>query len=190
MPTRSLPTYKSFNGWHWSGDWQDSDNDGLSDSVEKMLGTKVWSKDSDGDGLLDGQEVNELGTDPLTADTDKGGKNDHTELRQGRNPKKTSDDFGSVPDSDNDGLSNYLEEILGTDPFKRDTDGEGLSDGEEVNIYGTNPLDKNTDRDGINDRIEIVFKGTDPLDPDTDGGGVNDGDEVKRGTNPLRAWDD
>lgn len=47
-----------------------------------------------------------------------------------------------------------------------DTDGDGLTDTQEVNL------------------------GTDPNDPDTDDGGVNDGDEVANGTNPLDADDD
>ncbi len=180
----------SFNANDWAGDWKDSDKDGLSDVTEKSIGTKVWNADSDGDGLTDGQEVNELLTNPRLADTDGGGKDDKTELNQGRNPRNGSDDYGAVPDNDNDGLSNFAELTIGSDPNKRDTDGEGLHDGLEVKVYGTNPKDRNTDRDGINDRIEIEYKYTDPLNPDTDGGGVSDGEEVKRGTNPLKAWDD
>ncbi|MFH0955871.1 MAG: CAP domain-containing protein [Candidatus Falkowbacteria bacterium] len=44
----------------------------------------------------------------------------------------------------------------------KDTDGDGLCDYEEKNIYGT-----------------------DPKNPDTDGDGMPDGNEVKRGRNPL-----
>ncbi len=42
-------------------------------------------------------------------------------------------------DSDGDGLTDRLEEGLGTDPFNPDTDGDGFSDYEEV-INGYNPL--------------------------------------------------
>lgn len=49
----------------------------------------------------------------------------------------------------------------GVDGKDVDTDGDGLSDRDEVEIYQTNPLEKDTDRDG-----------------------VSDGDEVKRGDNP------
>ena len=38
----------------------------------------------------------------------------------------------SGPDSDNDGLSNEMEEIYGTDKNNPDTDGDGFKDGEEV----------------------------------------------------------
>ena len=43
-------------------------------------------------------------------------------------------------DSDGDGLANQLEEGLKTDPFKYDTDGDGVSDGDEVLKNNTNPL--------------------------------------------------
>jgi hypothetical protein len=55
-------------------------------------------------------------------------------------------------DSDNDGLTDAQEKILGTDPNKSDTDGDGLLDGEEYFVYFTNPLKADTDEDGISDR--------------------------------------
>ncbi len=43
-------------------------------------------------------------------------------------------------DSDGDGLSDEAElNIFGTDPHNADTDGDGISDGEEVLIWGTDP---------------------------------------------------
>ncbi|MGQ4891126.1 MAG: FG-GAP-like repeat-containing protein [Candidatus Njordarchaeia archaeon] len=42
-------------------------------------------------------------------------------------------------DSDEDGLSNYSESLLGTDPFERDSDGDGFIDGVEV-FTETDPL--------------------------------------------------
>ncbi|MFZ1720519.1 MAG: hypothetical protein WAU28_04195 [Candidatus Moraniibacteriota bacterium] len=44
-------------------------------------------------------------------------------------------------DSDSDGLSNEEERLYGTDPFIKDTDGDGYSDGVEVK-GGYNPLKK------------------------------------------------
>ena len=38
-------------------------------------------------------------------------------------------------DTDNDGLADTLEDEIGTDPFNRDSDGDGLSDGDEVYPY-------------------------------------------------------
>jgi outer membrane protein OmpA-like peptidoglycan-associated protein len=94
----------------------------------------------------------------------------------------------SNPDPDNDGLLNDVEKQLGTDPNKADTDGDGLSDGDEVNVYKTNPLKADSDGDGLNDGDEIKVNKTDPNKADTDGDGLGDGDEVvKYHTDPLKA---
>lgn len=77
-------------------------------------------------------------------------------------------------DSDNDGLTNSEELLLGTDPNNPDTDGDGLLDGIEVHTWNTNPLKTDTDRDGLSDGQEINM-GTDPNNPDTDGDGIPDG---------------
>lgn len=68
---------------------------------------------------------------------------------------------GLPGDDDRDGLTNAEEAKLGTNPEVADTDGDGLSDYEEVKIYQT-----------------------DPLKTDTDGDGYKDGEEVKNGYNP------
>ena len=82
-------------------------------------------------------------------------------------------------DSDGDGLSDYDEiYIYGTDPLNPDTDGDGLTDYEEIYVYGTDPLNPDTDGDGIPDGDEIHIYGTDPLFPDTDGDGLTDCQEV------------
>ena len=65
-----------------------------------------------------------------------------------------------------------------------DTDGDGLSDEEEVK-YGTDYLKIDTDGDGLSDYEEIMIWKTDPLIADTDGDSYNDGVEVKNGFNPL-----
>jgi hypothetical protein len=59
-------------------------------------------------------------------------------------------------DSDGDGLINSQELALGTDPFLADTDGDGLSDGDEVGIYRTDPLNPDTDGDGLSDGEEVL----------------------------------
>lgn len=58
-------------------------------------------------------------------------------------------------DSDNDGLTDVEEAKLGTDPHNPDTDGDGLYDGDEVNIYHTDPLKADTDGDGYSDGVEV-----------------------------------
>ena len=88
-------------------------------------------------------------------------------------------------DPDSDGLTNYQEIIAhGSNPDLADTDGDGLSDGEEI-TRGTNPLLADTDGDGLSDGEEIT-RATNPLLADTDGDGLGDGDEISiTKTNPL-----
>lgn len=71
---------------------------------------------------------------------------------------KNKEVWDALPDSDNDGLNDYVEFDLGTDPYNPDTDGDGLTDGEEVNL-GLNPLNADTDGDGINDGIDSIPNG-------------------------------
>jgi len=47
----------------------------------------------------------------------------------------------------------------GVNPTNPDTDGDGLSDGEEVNTYNTDPTNPDTDGDGLNDGEEVNFVG-------------------------------
>jgi outer membrane protein OmpA-like peptidoglycan-associated protein len=90
-------------------------------------------------------------------------------------------------DPDHDGLSNKEEKKLGTNPKLADTDGDGLSDGDEVLTYKTDPLKPDTDGDGLSDGDEVLKYKTDPLKADTDGDGLSDGDEVlKYKTDPLK----
>ncbi len=67
---------------------KDKDLDGLSDEDEKKYGTNPVSIDSDGDGLLDAEEVTVYHTDPLSLDTDGDGKKDGYEVDIGTNPLK------------------------------------------------------------------------------------------------------
>lgn len=103
----------------------DSDMDGLTDEVENMIGTDPNDPDSDGDMLLDGEEVNDTMTNPLEADTD------------------------------GDGLGDGAEVMGTTDPLDLDSDDDGLEDGRELNLEGTDPAACDTDLDGIADGTEL-----------------------------------
>ncbi|MFQ5643143.1 MAG: dockerin type I domain-containing protein [Thiogranum sp.] len=72
-------------------------------------------------------------------DTDVDGLSDNWEFSN----------FGSLletatGDYDTDGLSNLGEFNAGTVPTDPDTDGDGISDGDEVNLYATDPTQSNT----------------------------------------------
>jgi len=68
-----------------------------------------------------------------------------------------------ITDEDLDGLTADQEKQSGTDPKKSDTDGDGILDKTEIEVWKT-----------------------DPLNADTDGDGYKDGYEVKRNYNPLK----
>lgn len=65
-------------------------------------------------------------------------------------------------DTDHDGLTDQQEQTLGTDPNNPDTDGDGLADGDEVNIYHSDPLLPDTDHEGHSDGTDII-NGYSPL---------------------------
>ena len=55
-----------------------------------------------------------------------------------------------------------------------DTDGDGVAESDEVDLYGTDPGIWDIDGDGLSDGDELFVGGTDPLVWDTDGDGVSD----------------
>jgi uncharacterized protein YkwD len=56
-----------------------------------------------------------------------------------------------------------------TEDDEMDTDGDGLYDVDETDVYMTDPEDPDTDNDGSDDGLEI-YSGTDPLDEDSQPG--------------------
>ncbi len=95
------------------------------------------------------------------------------------NPMESS----SLNDSDNDGLSDRLENIYNTNPLYSDSDNDGLDDYKEV-CYDGNPYMYNpySVRQGYG-------TDTDASVSDTDNDGMTDGFEVQYGLNPLSADD-
>ncbi len=177
----------------------DADDDGLTDGNERdpLSDTdgdglvNVLDPDSDDDGLFDGTEAGvstaSAGTDvskglfiadadPLTttdvlrADTDRAGRIDGTEdlNKNGRvdmgdgDPNAAADD-ASQTDTDGDGLSDADELSRGLPIDDADADDDGVVDGKEANPT------TNTDGDGLLTNI---------LDPDSDNDGLFDGTEA------------
>ena len=148
----------------------DTDGDGLTDSEEAVAGTGADDADSDDDGLDDAREL-ELSTDPLACDTDEDGLPDGLE-RSVEEPGEDTDESAGCfkPDLDPDTRTNAN---------KEDSDGGGVSDGDEdwntdgaVGEWEINPNsgddDVDTDGDGIWDVLEEKCE--------LDGGEVDDAD--------------
>ncbi|WP_437813561.1 isopeptide-forming domain-containing fimbrial protein [Sorangium sp. So ce1078] len=205
---------------------EDSDEDGLINALDP---------DSDNDGLYDGTELGlpcdnpatsaaaghcradgdegATKTDPLDADSDDGGVSDGDEdfdldgvIDEGETDPNNGDDDAPPADTDGDGLSDDLEETIGSDPNDADTDDDGALDGQEPNPADDtdgdgliNVRDVDSDDDGLFDGTELGLPcdnaatnaeaghciadadegatKTSPIDADTDDGGVPDGQE-------------
>ena len=105
-------------------DQLDSDGDGIGDVCDKT------AEDLDGDGVLN--------------------ENDNCPAEDGYNPDQLdfdNDGLGNVcdADSDNDGVNDTDELLFHTNPFSQDSDGDGITDGNE-----------DFDFDGILNNIEIT----------------------------------
>jgi hypothetical protein len=94
-----------------------------------------------------------------------------------------------LEDSDGDRLIDELEEFYGTNKYNNDTDGDLLSDYDEIFTYNTNPLNIDSDGDGLIDWLEIFIYFTDPNNSDSDADLIPDGFEIIYGLDPNNATD-
>lgn len=181
----------------------DSDGDGASDGLERLLGgdpTNAADKecfgDDDRDGLSNAQEiagwtvkVHGVSARVLPTPTPVGPT---PTPAVGPTPIPTPTPL-LCDGVCNDGPLDVNSRT--SDPRKADTDDDGLSDAEEYDA-GTNPRAKDTDGDGIPDFDEvlgfplrdqgIIF--TDPLDADTDDDMRSDGDETEWAGDLNKRW--
>lgn len=87
---------------------------------------------------------------------------------------------------DLDGATNLQEQEAKTDPTVADTDGDGRTDGAELNTAPlTDPADPDSDDDGLNDGAEVSTHGTDPNNADSDFDSLPDSWEISNGLSPV-----
>ncbi|DAC27260.1 MAG TPA: hypothetical protein D7H99_05020 [Candidatus Poseidoniales archaeon] len=114
----------------------DDDSDSLNNYFEDTTGCDlIWI--GIGNGSLDSWV-----TDPNLFDTDSGGVDDRTEYSDGTNPQSNPLDDILPEDFDGDGIPDAIENLTGTDWTNPDTDGGGMSDGDEcpIEFWATNCL--------------------------------------------------
>ena len=111
--------------------------------------------------------------------------------------------FAATAYDSGNGESAYSNELAYTIPIPPsppplvDTDGDGILDNDEIDVYGTDPDISDTDNDGISDGEELSYWANqwnmdydgdgivNLLDPDSDDDGVSDGLEINQGTDPT-----
>ena len=159
------------DGWDANFDGEMTYADHYTNREEYFNDTNPIEPDTDGDWIIDSWEVR-FGLDPLDgSDNDDDLENDGL---------INSNEFNNtwVPTSwlDVDG-------ILSTRPDLNDTDGDNLSDNDELFIWLTDPTHTDTDGDGMPDGWEARY-GLDPRNPaDAHEDADNDGHDYDRSLN-------
>lgn len=154
----------------------DTDRDQISEGFERILGSDPRNAvdggllvDKDGDGLTDGQEEF-VGW--IVRATTPGGV---VVRRVFSN--------SNAPDTDLDFLPDFIEHALGTDPTSQDTDGDGLTDFDELSSAQLTDFERFNDffPGFVLDASMSMAYGTDPLSIDTDGDTLTDDFELRVG---------
>jgi Bacterial TSP3 repeat/Clostridial binary toxin B/anthrax toxin PA Ca-binding domain len=152
------PTRATFIGQAPSeADLVDTDGDGLTDNVEvhgwpvtvKMVGTHSETQPGGTVVQVQNQTTRWVTSDPTRADTDGDGLPDAQEYNTGFDPRR--------PDTDGDQIADYSEwnEVY-SDATNQDSDQDGLDDFFEFGFFHTSPFFADTDGDQISDGDELL----------------------------------
>jgi uncharacterized repeat protein (TIGR01451 family)/MYXO-CTERM domain-containing protein len=181
----------------------DSDNDGLFDGTEMGFDCSNPATDNTKKHCTPDADMGATKTSPLIKDTDHGGVSDggedsnHNGKQDAGETDPTSghgaDDADPAnKDSDGDGLTDNEEVAIGTDPNDADSDDDGVIDGQEPNYADDtdgdgkiNALDPDSDNDGIFDGTELGFDCSNPATDTTKNQCTPDADKGATKTNPL-----
>ncbi len=161
-----------------------------------MGGTNPVDADTEGDALLDGDEVLTQHTNPFTWDTDLDGMADWFEATYALDPLNATDagvDFDADSfDQGNDGSIQQAWPNVAEYRYGRPGSPAAWSEVEQGPWqFGTDPLNLDTDGDGAGDGMEAYF-GTNAriaadVGADDDQDGLTWADEANLGTNPSDA---
>lgn len=120
-------------------------------------------------------------------DFDSDGVQDHAELRgyvvrvelvNGETVEREVTSDPASPDTDGDGLTDGEERRIVSDPRSQDTDDDQLSDYIEYNVVYSDTNNQDSDADSIDDLLEVDFFKTNANLADSDGDGFTDDQEL------------
>lgn len=185
------------NGSGGVSGWSDTNSNGLvddGDSISDSNGNTVVLADLSGNQQLDNWQDNDNSGDVSIGDVVSGmqdsdgdgfndadelyGVNVFIELANGEVKVVSVTSDPNKADTDGDGLTDKEELSIGSNPRSTDTDGDGISDYIEFNVSYSDTNAQDTDLDTITDDLEHNFYHTSPLLADSDGDQLSDYEEI------------
>lgn len=146
-------TYGDELSYLWTSDLDgDIGTDDTLTGIVLTIGEHIISVEvTDKDGKSSTASITVTVEETASSDTDGDTLPNEWERDNGLDPEDATD---VNEDPDADGLTNLEEYEENTDPQEEDSDGDTLTDGDEINVYNTNPNRADTDRDGYDDNVD------------------------------------